>query len=211
MIEIRYEERQGRKSKVSEQRPPDVGLQLRALRQKRGLSLRTLAELCDLSPNTISLIERGDSSPSVSTLHRLATALDVHITAFFEERVEPVHAVLTRATERRRSGNAYVLLESLGTGLEEKSIEPFLVTMEPGADSGQQPIVHTGQEMVYCLQGEVEYEVAAQPYRLAVGDTLLFEAHLPHRWRNPGGSPATFLLVFGEAGGTQPAEQHLRA
>jgi len=196
---------------MSEQGAPDVGSQLRALRQQRGLSLRTLAELCDLSPNTISLIERGESSPSVSTLHRLATALSVRITAFFEGRTEHVQAVLTRAVERRRSGNAHVLLESLGTGLEEQSLEPFLVTMKPGADSGQQTILHSGQEMVYCLQGEVEYEVAGQPYRLAAGDTLLFQARLPHRWRNPGGSPATFLLIFGEASGTQPAEQHLRA
>ena len=196
---------------MSEQGTPDVGAQLRALRQQRGLSLRTLAELCDLSPNTISLIERGESSPSVSTLHRLATALGVHITAFFEGHAEPVQAVLTRAAERSRSGNAQVLLESLGTGLEEQSLEPFLVTMKPGADSGQQIMMHSGQEMVYCLQGEVEYEVASQPYRLAAGDTLLFQARLPHRWRNPGSSPAIFLLVFGEASGTQPAAQHLQA
>lgn len=58
---------------MSEKGVPDVGAQVRALRQQCGLSLRTLAELCDLSPNTISLIERGESSPSVSTLHRLAT------------------------------------------------------------------------------------------------------------------------------------------
>jgi transcriptional regulator with XRE-family HTH domain len=195
---------------MSEQGAPDVGSQLRALRQKRGLSLRTLAELCDLSPNTISLIERGDSSPSVSTLHRLAMALGVQITAFFEVQAEPVQVVLTRAAQRRRSGNTQVLLESLGAGLEEQSVEPFLVTMKPGADSGSQPIVHTGQEMVYCLQGEIEYEVAGRPYQLAVGDTLLFEAKLPHRWSNRGSGPATFLLVFGDAGGTQPAEQHLR-
>jgi len=195
---------------MSEQKAPDVGSQLRALRQKRGLSLRTLAELCDLSPNTISLIERGESSPSVSTLHRLATALSVPITAFFEQQVEPVQAVITRAAERRHSGNAHVLLESLGTGLPEQSLQPFMVTMKPGADSGEQPIVHTGQEMVHCLQGEVEYEVAGQLYLLSTGDTLLFEARLPHRWRNRGSSPATFLLVFSDAGSTQPAEQHLR-
>lgn len=195
---------------MSEQDTPDVGAELRALRQSRGLSLRSLAELCGLSPNTISLIERGDSSPSVSTLHRLATALGVHITAFFGEQAEPVHAVLTRAGERRRTGNEYVLLESLGAGLEVKSLEPFLVTLQSRADSGAQAIVHSGQEMVYCLQGEIEYEVAAQLYRLAVGDSLLFEARLPHRWRNPGDNPATFLLVFGEPGDTQPAAQHLR-
>jgi transcriptional regulator with XRE-family HTH domain len=195
---------------MSEQAAPDVGAQVRALRQQRGLSLRTLAELCDLSPNTISLIERGATSPSVSTLHRLATALSVHITAFFEGRAERVQAVLTRAAERSRSGNATVQLESLGTGLDEQSLEPFLVTMKPGANSGQQIMVHTGQEMVYCLEGEVEYEAAGQPYRLAVGDALLFEARLPHRWRNPAGTPATFLLVFCGEGKGSPVEQHLQ-
>ncbi len=196
---------------MNEKRVPDVGAQVRALRQHRNLSLRTLAELCDLSPNTISLIERGETSPSVSTLHRLAMALSVPITAFFEEHAERTQVVLTRAAERSRSGNANVRLESLGTGLEEQSLESFVVTMKPGADSGQQIMVHGGQEMVYCLQGEIEYEVADQSYRLAAGDTLLFEARLPHRWRNSGAESATFLLVFSEASGTQPTEQHLRA
>jgi transcriptional regulator with XRE-family HTH domain len=196
---------------MSEQGAPDVGIQLRALRQERGLSLRTLAELCDLSPNTISLIERGESSPSVSTLHRLATALGVQITTFFEERVEPVQVVVTRAGERRRSGNAYLILESLGAGLEKQSIEPFWVTMKAGADSGPQMMVHGGQELVHCLEGEIEYEVDGQLYRLAGGDTLLFQAQLPHRWRNPGSQSANFLLIFCRGRGTQPTEQHLRA
>jgi len=195
---------------MSEKGVPDVGAQVRALRQQRGLSLRTLAELCDLSPNTISLIERGESSPSVSTLHRLATALSVPITAFFEEHAEPVQVVLTRVAERSCSGNAHVLLESLGTGLEEQCLEPFVVTMKPGADSGQQIMVHTGQEMVYCLQGEVEYEVTDQSYRLAAGDTLLFEARLAHRWRNTAEMPATFLMVFCTGGKESPVEQHMQ-
>lgn len=195
---------------MSEQEAPDVGTELRALRKERGLSLRTLAELCDLSPNTISLIERGESSPSVSTLHRLATALGVQITAFFERSPEQAQVVMTHASERRRSGNAYVVLESLATGLEEQAMEPFLVTMKPGADSGSQRMVHGGQELVYCLEGELEYEVDGQHYRLARGDTLLFQAQLPHRWRNPGSHPAVFVLIFGETSGSQPAGQHLR-
>lgn len=196
---------------MSELETPDVGAELRALRQERGLSLRTLAELCDLSPNTISLIERGESSPSVSTLHRLATALGVQITTFFERRPEQVQAVMTHESERRRSGNAYVVLESLASGLQDQALEPFLVTMKPGADSGLQQMVHGGQELVHCLEGELEYEVDGHRYRLATGDTLLFHAQLPHRWRNPGNQPAVFFLVFCRASGTQPVEQHLRA
>jgi transcriptional regulator with XRE-family HTH domain len=63
----------------------DVGGRLRDIRQERGLSLRALSEVCGLSVNAISLIERGISSPSVSSLQRLAVALDVPITAFFTD------------------------------------------------------------------------------------------------------------------------------
>jgi transcriptional regulator with XRE-family HTH domain len=195
---------------MSEQVLPDVGAQVRAIRQERGLSLRTLAQICELSPNTISLIERGITSPSVSTLHRLATALRVPITAFFEEKDGRLEVVLLHPGERPRSGSADLLLESLGTGLEDQTLEPFLVTLKPGADSGRRDIVHIGHELVYCLQGEIEYEVSDQPHRLMAGDSLLFEARLPHRWRNLGSEPAVFLLVFQAQAPGESVEQHLR-
>ncbi len=188
---------------------PDVGARLRMLRERRGLSLRALAEVCDLSPNTISLIERGVSSPSVATLHRLAIALGVPITSFFEGENEKKEVILTRAGERPHSKSASVLLESLGSGLQNQTLEPFVVTLKPGADSGRQIMGHAGHELVYCLQGEVEYEVAGQQYRLAVGDALLFEARLAHRWRNPTTDPAIFLLVLQTPLRDESVEQHL--
>jgi quercetin dioxygenase-like cupin family protein len=152
--------------------------------------------LCELSPNTISLIERGVTSPSVSTLHRLAMALGASITSLFDDRVEKAKVILTRADERPRSGSASVALESLGAGLEEQACDPFLVTLKSGASSGKQVMVHTGHELVFCLQGALEYEVAGENYRLGEGDALLFHADLPHRWRNPNSTPAVFLLIM---------------
>jgi transcriptional regulator with XRE-family HTH domain len=181
---------------MNEQIAPNVGGRVRALRHQRGLSLRALAELCDLSPNTISLIERGVTSPSVSTLHRLAMALGVSITSLFDDRVEKARIILTRADERPRSGSASVVLESLGAGLEEQACDPFLVTLKSGASSGKQVMVHTGHELVFCFQGALEYEVAGENYRLGEGDALLFHADLPHRWRNPNSIPAVFLLIM---------------
>jgi transcriptional regulator with XRE-family HTH domain len=194
---------------MNEREPPDVGSQVRVLRQQRGLSLRALARICELSPNTISLIERGITSPSVSTLHRLATALRVPITAFFEEGTEAVEAIRLRPGERPRTGSASVLLESLGAGLQDQALEPFVVTLKPGADSGRQAIVHAGHEFVYCLQGEIEYEVGDQSHGLMVGDSLLFQARLPHRWRNRASDPAVFLLVFGATAKGEAVEEHL--
>jgi len=194
---------------MNEETPPNVGMQLRTWRQKRGLSLRTLAERCGLSPNTISLVERGVSSPSVATLHRLATALVVPITAFFEKQTDPVEMIFTRTDERISSGSASVLLESLGSGLPEQTLAAFVVTLKAGAGSGRRMMVHEGHELVYCLNGEVEYEVSGQHHRLAAGDSLLFEARLPHRWRNPNREPVVFLLILQTAVEGESLEQHL--
>ncbi len=181
---------------MSEQETPDVGSRVRTYRQERGLSLRALAELCELSPNTISLIERGVTSPSVSTLQRLATALAVPITSFFAEEPERLRIILTRAGDRIRSGSASVVLESLGYGLEEQACDPFFVVLKARAHSGRQVMIHSGHELVHCLRGEVDYEIAGEHYRLRPGDTLLFHADIPHRWRNPTDEPAEFLLIM---------------
>ena len=61
----------------------DVGGRLRELRQGIGLSMRALARMSGLSANALSMIERGKTSPSVSTLYKLATAMGIPITAFF--------------------------------------------------------------------------------------------------------------------------------
>jgi transcriptional regulator with XRE-family HTH domain len=191
------------------QDPVQIGIKIKTLRQERRLSLRTLGDLCELSPNTISLIERGVSSPSVATLHRLATALGVPIIAFFEQEENYAEVVITRAEERRRSGNARVLLESLGVGLAEQALEPFLVTLKPRAGAGKPLMAHAGHELVYVLEGELEYEVAGKKYLLSEGDSLLFEATLPHNWRNLGHEPVRFLLIFQAAMASKSVQQHL--
>jgi transcriptional regulator with XRE-family HTH domain len=195
---------------MSEQNGPDVGRHVLTLRKARGLSLRALAELSGLSPNTISLIERGITSPSVSTLHRLATALAVPITALLEEPVERMNLIVTRAGERARSGSGSVELESLGYGVEDQICDPFAVTLKPGASSGKKRMAHTGHELVYCLEGAVEYEVVGESYRLEPGDALLFHGSLPHRWHNPNSKDAVFLLIIGGSEDrSEPVSQHL--
>lgn len=196
---------------MSKQEAPSVGVQLRAFRRQRGLSLRALAELCDLSPNTISLVERGATSPSVSTLRRLATALGVHISAFFTEPQTRTKVLLTRADARARSGSSSVRLESLGYGLDEQACDPFIVTMKAGASSGRYVMTHAGHELIFCLEGELDYEVEDEHHRLKPGDSLLFDAELPHRWSNPNSAPAKFILIMqlGEDRHVS-VDQHLR-
>jgi transcriptional regulator with XRE-family HTH domain len=176
---------------------PNVGAKVRAARESKGLSLRALAGRCGLSLNAISLIERGESSPTVSSLHLLAQALAVPITEFFHEE-NRLAAVHTRGNQRlgyRRTG---LSMESLGLGLRDQQLEPFLITVEPGCGNTE-AVTHPGQEFVHCLSGEITYRMGAETYRLRRGDSLLLDATHPHSFQNTTGRRTTILVVFQSA------------
>ncbi len=172
---------------MSEPEKPEVGRRIREIREQRGLALRALAEQCGLSINAISRIERDESSPTVSSLHRLAGALGVPITSFFDNG-RPHASVLVRKERRMRSQGRGVTMESLGTGLPDQQIEPFIMMLGPGVSGATEPITHAGEEFVYCEKGEIEYLVGEEKYRLEAGDSLIFQAMQPHLCRNVGDS-----------------------
>lgn len=172
-----------------------VGKKLRRLREERGYSQREMAELAGLSTNAISLIERDVNSPSVATLQSLARALNVRMTVFFEKSITQ-HIIVARSGERPHLNGRGTRIETAGQSLRQQEIEPFIVTLEPGSGSGERQVVHAGHEFVHVLEGSLEYTIDNVIYRLESDDSLLFEARLPHRWRNPGGLPARFLLLL---------------
>jgi transcriptional regulator with XRE-family HTH domain len=147
-------------------------MRLRALRESRGLSLRGLAEASGLSPNALSLIERNRVSPSVSTLNRVALALEVPITAFFETSAARRTVVYVKGAERTRVAFSRGLLEALGGESFTGRAEPFHLTLETGGSSGRGSVVHTGDEFVICLRGTLEYTVENDVYTLEAGDSL---------------------------------------
>ncbi len=177
-------------------RQVDVGSALRSLREARQLSIRALAEQSGLAVNTLSLIENGKTSPSVSTLQQLAETLDIPITAFFEQEAAVGQVFLTRTGQRAQATFDQGTLEDLGARSGDCPVEPFLVTLAPGASSGPGTIVHAGHEFVLCLKAHITYTVSQQDFVLAAGDSLMFAAHLPHRWQNDTDTEAQMLLMF---------------
>jgi transcriptional regulator with XRE-family HTH domain len=173
-----------------------VGQRLREIRASRGLSMRSLAQKSGLNINTLSLIENEHTSPSVSTLQQLAQSLQVPITEFFESNHGSKKIVYQKQGKRPHVTFQHSALEDLAPGMPRLGAEPFLVTFEPGADSGKKTIVHTGREFVYCLDGCIVYTVDDEKYILEPGDSLIFDAYLPHHCKNIGPSPSRALLVL---------------
>lgn len=187
----------------------DVGRRLREVRMGKGFSIRSLAEQSDLNVNTLSLIENGHTSPSVSTLQAIAQTLQVPITTFFAVNPEDKKVVYQRAGKRPHATFTHGIMEDLGAGMARFGAEPLIITLKPRADSGKTPIVHTGREFVYCLDGRITYQVDDLSYQLEQGDSLMFEAYLPHRWRNENDSASRLLLVLCPMDERdQPSERH---
>ena len=190
----------------------NVGRRLRELRAEHDLSIRALAEKSGLAINTLSLIENNKTSPSVSTLQQVAAALDVPIMAFFETDTPPARIVYTKAGSRPDADFAHGTLADLGVGMADRVVQPFIIKLEPNRGSGANPIVHTGHEFVYCLQGRIVYTIEDRTYLLEPGDSLLFESHLPHRWENVDAEPAQAILILCTSDERdRPTEHHFGA
>ncbi|MGE5250672.1 MAG: helix-turn-helix domain-containing protein [Bacteroidota bacterium] len=189
----------------------DVGVRLRELRESRNISMRGLATASGLSANALSMIERGKTSPSVSTLYKLADALGVPITAFFGPEHEKTQVIFVKADERVRVPFSRGVWEGLGGERFSGRVEPFVLTLESGASSGPHSMAHSGHEFLFCLRGQLEYQVENQHFRLEAGDSLLFAARLQHRWRNPGGTVTNVLILLsGFSEGEEPQAMHWR-
>jgi mannose-6-phosphate isomerase-like protein (cupin superfamily) len=133
----------------------------------------------------------------------------VPITAFFTPEAPQSRVVYHRAGEVPVTSFPHGTLADLGVGIAHRSLEPLLLTLDPGAGSGSEPIVHAGQEFVYGLEGHIVYIVADEEYLIEPGASLLFEASLPHCWKNASESLAVALLILCpyEAPGSPSAHQ----
>jgi transcriptional regulator with XRE-family HTH domain len=188
----------------------DVGSRLRQLRQERGKSMRALARASGLSTNALSMIERSRTSPSVSTLYKLAEALEVPITAFFRLEPQKQAIVYCQGEKRKRVIFPEGVWEGLGGESFIGRVEPFVISIAPGGASGPYGMLHTGHEFVLCMNGRLEYTIEDQVFLLEQGDSLIFSAQLRHRWKNPTDRKTIALIVIsGFEQDERPSEFHL--
>ena len=163
-----------------------IGREVREFRKARNMTVADLAEATGLSVGMLSKIENGVTSPSLTTLQVLSTALSVPITSFlrrFEERREAMHVKAGEALEIERAGtragHQYNLLGHIGANNSGVVVEPYLITLSEESDVFP-TFQHEGIELLYVLEGEVGYRHGDQSFHLRPGDSLFFDADAPH-------------------------------
>jgi quercetin dioxygenase-like cupin family protein len=141
-------------------------------------------------------IEMGRGLPSLSTLQAIAVVLDVPLGALFEERRSAESVVLLPAAERPHARTPGGTLERLAGGITGQRLRGLILTLEPGRDTGDEPMVHSGHELIFCLAGHCIYDVAGRTLPLRPGDSLMLDSQQPHRARNRGRGTARLLIVL---------------
>ncbi|MFZ5790672.1 MAG: helix-turn-helix domain-containing protein [Pseudomonadota bacterium] len=177
-----------------------IGREVRDFRRKLNMTVAELAKMAELSAGMLSKIENGMTSPSLATLRALSVALHVPVTAFFRRFEEERDATFVKAgqglqIERRgtRAGHQYQLL---GHTLRKSiSVEPYMITLT--ADSDVFPLFqHEGVEFIFMLEGEVSYRHGDRTYTLTPGDSLFFDADVPHGPDELRKLPIRFLSII---------------
>ena len=161
-----------------------IGRAVRNFRRQNLLTVADLSQRTGLSIGMLSKIENGITSPSLTTLQTLAHALSVPLTAFFrsfEEKREAMHVKAGDAVEieRRgtRAGHQYNLLGHIGANASGVIVEPYMITLTEESDVFP-TFQHDGIELLYMLEGKVEYRHGDRSYLMEPGDSLFFDARL---------------------------------
>lgn len=179
-----------------------IGRSVRSFRRQKAMTVADLSKQTGLSIGMLSKIENGITSPSLSTMQSLAHALSVPITAFFrrfEENREVMHVKAGHAVEKdragTRAGHQYNLLGHIGANASGVIVEPYMITLSESSDVFP-TFQHDGIELLYMLEGEVEYRHGEQTFLMEPGDSLFFDADAPHGPEKLHKLPARFLSVI---------------
>jgi len=172
----------------------NVGRKVRYLRKVHQLTIKQLAAGCSLSPNAISLVERGEVAPTVATLCKIASALGVPASSLFQE-VCPTEVVLTRARDHDAPQAVDQALAALTCGVtpQRRLSVPDLEGLEGGVEGTVPSYSH---EFVLCLNGQIEVETDGKCYQLQAGDSLSFNGNVLHCCRNPGSDVAVAVIII---------------
>lgn len=175
-----------------------VGARIREIRQRRRLTLTSVAQQAGVSKSLLSQVERGTSNASLPVIRSIAKALGVPLFTLFVED-EPNDGLVRRENRRR--------LDLPGSNVKRELLVPdfhrrmvlVMVRFEPGDENSPEPTSHSGEECIVVLAGSVEVEVNSHRLTLNTGDSYYFDSKVPHVIRNVSDEPAETLAAVSTA------------
>ena len=180
-------------------RPPiDVGSRIKALRQKRQLSLRDLAALLGCSASFLSRVETNKTSPTLRQLEGVTEALGTTVEDLIGPQSSPVRPMVVRHALKRRTTLGKwngVTLQNLLPADMVSSFAALVLLLEKDGQSGRIHSRRSVPELAIVLHGSVRFELADSVHNLAQGDCICYDISVPHQWYNLHPGPTEVVLI----------------
>ncbi|WP_204796264.1 helix-turn-helix domain-containing protein [Oceanisphaera litoralis] len=175
-----------------------LAIRLRTLRKERGWSLDRCASETGVSKAMLGQIERGESSPTIATLWKIAGGFHTSLSDFLEPTPEPHPGPLYRQADRlrRQPAGDGILVAPLFPFEGRFGFEMLELTLLPGYERRSEPHEPGVIEHVIVQRGEMELLLEGRWQPLAPGAAVRFHADRPHSYRNPGDTPAVFYNLI---------------
>ncbi|KQY33797.1 MULTISPECIES: helix-turn-helix domain-containing protein [Rhizobium/Agrobacterium group] len=173
-----------------------VGAKVKAFRNARRMSLRTLGDTTGTTASFLSQLERGLSGVNISTLMRIAGALGISLTDLFDDGSPPVGRVL-RKHERPALPPAEGYRKMLLSRRPIRDMEVYIGEFDPGGSTGDKPYSHgDSHELFFVLRGKVELTLGEERHMLSAGDSIEYPSSVPHKTENIGTETAEVLWMI---------------
>lgn len=172
-----------------------LGEKIRTKRMEKQLTLKELAEKTGVTQGFLSQVERDIADPSITSLRRIAHALNVPIFYFLidDEKTNPV----VRKNQRKvlRFPDSHLTFELLSPDLN-RSIEMMKARLEPGAVTCDDPLTHPGEENIFIIQGQMKILIGEDVYILGEGDSIYYFSSIPHKIWSIGPEDLVFISAI---------------
>ena len=159
-----------------------IGLKIKNLRNKNGLTQEELAARCELTKSFISQLERGQTAPSVSTLEDIVECLGTNLSEFFGDEKEPKIVYTKEEYFEKEDKNGYKV-EWLIASAQGGNIEPILVRLQPGT------------ELKPDKEGAIMLHYGEDTYKVKKGDSFHYHTNKTHSISSASNKEAVFLWV----------------
>ncbi|WP_010283057.1 helix-turn-helix domain-containing protein [Bacillus timonensis] len=173
----------------------NLGEKLKEIRKEKRLTIADLAQKTGLSNGYLSNVERNLNSPTIESLRKIVDALSISLVELFQDEDEGTGVV--RKDERVtivKSNDNSIIYELLSPS-RNKSLEAMLLKLQPGAESGEFPHTHKGEDFGFIISGKLMYKVGDNTYILEEGDSIYFDSTIPHRYKNIGDTECISIWV----------------
>lgn len=173
-----------------------VAQRVREFRERLGMSPAELAEKCGIDAVVLASVESGEVIPALGVMAKIARALGQRIGTFMDDQYRPDPIVTRRADACASAGEVGMLgyaAHSLAAGKSDRHMDPYRIDLV--ADGSARTSSHEGEELLICIEGEVELVYGEQRLTLAPGDTAYYNSVVRHSVRALGGKPASIYGV----------------